>query len=145
MYVNTTPKGETEGVLAFIIPVGQCRLALNGVHHDAGHQGQQWTLALTQERFWWPMMAEDCRAIVRGCRHCQAFEGEVSRAPLCPIQAYAPLELVHLDYTSIESTMELNKSPVVKNVLVMTNHFMRLCPCSGYEGPDSQDGCKGVL
>ena len=71
------------------------------------------------------MMAEDCCAIVRGCPHCQAFEGEVPRAPLCPIRAYAPLELVHLDYTSIESTMELNKPPVVKNVLVMTDHFMR--------------------
>ena len=47
------------------------------------------------------------------------------RAPLCLIQVYAPLELVHLDYTSIESTMELNKPPVVKNVLVMTDHFMR--------------------
>ena len=38
---------------------------------------------------------------------------------------YGPLELVHLDYTGIESTMELNKPPVVKNVLVMTDHFMR--------------------
>ena len=46
-------------------------------------------------------------------------------APLCPIRAYAPLELVHLDYTSIESTMELNKPPVVKNVLMMMDHFMR--------------------
>ena len=46
MYVNTTPKGETEGVLAFIIPVAQRHLALNRVHHDAGHQGQQQTLAL---------------------------------------------------------------------------------------------------
>ena len=100
-------------------------MVLNGVHCDARHQGQQRTLALTQERFWWPMMAEDCCAIVRGCPHCQAFEGEVPRAPLCPIRAYAPLELVHLDYTSIESTMELNKPPVVKNVLVMTDHFMR--------------------
>ena len=126
MYVNMTLKGETEGVLAFIIPVAQHLTALNGVHRDAGHQGQQWTLVLTQERFWWPMMAEDCRAIVRGCLHCQAFEGEVPRAPLCLIQAYAPLELVHLDYTSIESTMELNKPPVVKNVLVMTNHFTLL-------------------
>ena len=125
MYVNMTPKGETEGVLASVIPVGQCCLALNGVHCDAGHQGQQRTLALTQERFWWPMMAEDCRAIVRGCTCCQAFEGEVPRAPLCPIQAYAPLELVHLDYTSIESMTELNKPPVVKNVLVVTDHFMR--------------------
>ena len=47
------------------------------------------------------------------------------RAPFCLIQAYAPLELVHLDYTSIESTMGLNKPPMVKNVLVMTDHFMR--------------------
>ena len=119
MYVNTIPKGEMEGVLAFIIPVAQHRMALNGVHQDASHQGQQQTLAFTQERFWWPMMAEDCCAIVRGCPCCQAFEGEVPRAPLCL------LELVHLDYTSIKSMMELNKPPVVKNVLVMTDHFTR--------------------
>ena len=125
MYINMTPKGETEGVLAFVIPAAQCRMVLNRVHRDAGHQGQQRTLTLTQERFWWPMMVEDCRAIVRGCPHCQAFEGEVPRAPLCPIRAYALLELVHLNYTSIESTMELNKPPMVKNVLVMTDHFMR--------------------
>ena len=99
-------------------------MALNGVHHDASHQGQWRTLAFTQERFWWPMMAEDCHAIVRGCPHCQAFEGEMPKAPLCPIRAYASLELVHLDYTSIESTMELNKPLVVKNILVMTDHFM---------------------
>ena len=85
MYVNMTPKGETEGVLASIVPVGQCHLALNGVHRNVSHQGQQRTLALTQERFWWPMMAEDCCAIVRGCPCCQAFEGEVPRAPLCLI------------------------------------------------------------
>ena len=62
--------------------------------------------------------------IVRGCPHCRAFEGEVPKAPLCPIRVYVPLELVHLDYTSIESTIELNKPPVVKNVLVMMGHFM---------------------
>ena len=83
--INMTPKGKTKEVLAFVIPTAQCRMVLNGVHQDAGHQGQQWILALTQERFWWPMMAEDCRAIVRGCPCCQAFEGEVPRAPLCPI------------------------------------------------------------
>ena len=125
MYVNMTHKGETEGVLGFVMPAAQCHMVLNRVHQDAGHQGQEWTLALMQERFWWSMMAEDCRAIVRECPCCQAFEGEVPRAPLCLIQAYAPLELVHLNYTSIQSTMELNKSPMVKNVLVMTDHFTR--------------------
>ena len=111
MHVSTNPKGETEGVLAFVVPVGQHWMVLNGVNHDAGHQGQQRTLALTQERFWWPMMAEDCRVIVMGCLRCRAFKGEVPRAPLCPIWVYAPLELVHIDYTSIESMMELNRPP----------------------------------
>ena len=139
MYVSTSLKCETEGALAFVVPVGQCQMALNSVHHDASHQGQQRSLALTQERFWWHMMAEDCHTIVRGCPHCLAFEGEVPKAPFCPIRMYAPLELVHLDYNSIESTMELvhldynsiestmelNKPQLVKNILVITDHFMR--------------------
>ena len=32
MYINMTLKGKTEGVLAFVIPVAQCRMALNRVH-----------------------------------------------------------------------------------------------------------------
>ena len=111
MYVKITLKGKTEGVLTFIIPMAQRRMVLNGVHQDVSHQGQQRTLALAQERFWWPMMVEDCQAIVRECPRCQAFKGEVPRAPLCLIRAYAPLEFVHLNYTSIESMMELNKPP----------------------------------
>ena len=123
LYISTMPKGEVEGVLAFLVPTSQHTTALNGVHHDAGHQGQQRTLALAQKHFWWPMMAEDCRALVWGCLRCCAFEGVVPKAPLCPIRAHAPLELVHVDFTSMESTMELNKPPSIKNVLVITDHF----------------------
>ena len=47
------------------------------------------------------------------------------KAPLCPIKAYAPLKLIHIDFTSIELTMELNQPPSIKNVLVVTDHFMR--------------------
>ena len=60
LYVSMMPKGEAEGILAFVVPTGQCRTALNGVHHNAGHQGQQRPLALVQEWFWWPMMTDDC-------------------------------------------------------------------------------------
>ena len=38
MYISMTPKGKTEGVLAFVIPAAQHGMALNGVHWDAGHQ-----------------------------------------------------------------------------------------------------------
>ena len=120
-----TPKGEAEGVVAFVVPMEQCRVTLNGVDRDARHQGQARTLALTQERFWWPTLVEDCKAMFRGCQHCCAIEGAIPKAPLCPIRAYAPLELVHVDFMSIETDMELNKPPGVKNVLVITDHFMR--------------------
>ena len=52
MYISTTPKEELEGVLAFLVPSSQCIKALNGVHRDADHQGQQRTLVMAQECFW---------------------------------------------------------------------------------------------
>ena len=105
LYISTMPNGELEGVLAFLVPSSQLTMALNGVHCNAGHQGQQRTLALAQEHFWWPVMVEDCKALVRDFPRCCAFEGVIPKAPLCHIRAHAPLELVHIDFTSMESTM----------------------------------------
>ena len=123
LYLNVTPRGEAEGVATFVVPTDQCHVTLNGVHRDAGHQGQARTLALNQERFWWPTLVQDCKAMIRGCQHCRAFEGAIPKALLCPIRAYAPLELMHMDFMSIDMDMELNKHPGVKNVLVITDHF----------------------
>ena len=64
LYVNIIPKGETEGLLAFVVPNAHWQAALNGVYQDARHQGQQRMLVLAQEHFWWLKMEEDCRAVV---------------------------------------------------------------------------------
>ena len=125
LYMNIMPKGETEGLLAFVVPSTHRHTALNGVHRDARHQGQHRMLMLAEERFWWPGMVEDCRASVKGCQCCKIFEGAVVKAALCPIKAYVSLKLIHVDFTSIESTMELNQPSSIKNVLVVTDHFMR--------------------
>ena len=125
MYVKIMPKGETKGLLAFIVPPAHRCSTLNGVHRDAGHQGQQRTLALVEEHFWWLKMVEDCQALVKGCQCCQIFKGAIVKALLCPIKAFTPLELVHVDFTSIETTMELNQPPSIKNILVITDHFTR--------------------
>ena len=36
LYLSTTPKGELEGVLAFLFPSLQCTAALIGMHCDVG-------------------------------------------------------------------------------------------------------------
>ena len=42
-----------------------------------------------------------------------------------PNSGICTLELVHVDFTSIDTTMELNQPLSVKNVLVLMDHFTR--------------------
>ena len=53
------------------------------------------------------------------------YEASTPRAPLCLIVATTPLDLLHVDFTTIETTMELDQSPRVANVLVFQDHFTK--------------------
>ena len=57
LYLHSTPKGEDEDLLLFIVSKAHWTAALNRCHQDAGHQGCDHTLSLLQEHFWWPGMA----------------------------------------------------------------------------------------
>ena len=119
------PKGEHEDLLLFVVPKAHWAVALNGSHQDAGHQGCDHTLSLLQEHFWWPGMAKQMRQVIRACTCCLQYEGGISKAPLCPIVATTPLDLLHVVFTSIETTLELNQSPWVASILVFQDHFMK--------------------
>ena len=125
LYLCSKPKGENEDLLLFMVPKTHWTAALNGCHRDAGHQGCDHTLSLLQEHFWWPGMAKQMTQVIRACKHCLQYEGGTPKAPLCPIVATAPLNLLHVDFTSIETTLELNQSPRVANVLVFQDHFTK--------------------
>ena len=107
------------------MPKAHQTATLNGCHQDAGHQGHDHTLSLLQECLWWPRMAKQMTQTIRACTHCLQYEGGFPKAPLCPIVATAPLDLLHVDLTSIETTLEPNKSTRVTNVLVFQDHFMK--------------------
>ena len=71
-------------------------------------------------------MAKQMRQVIKACKHCLQHEGGTPKAPLYPIVATTPLDLLHVDFTSIETTMELNQSPRVTNILVFQDHFTKL-------------------
>ena len=75
--------------------------------------------------FWLPRMAKEMRQIIRACKCCLWYEGGTPKAPLCPIVATIPLDLLHVDFTSIETTLEMNQLPRVANVLVFQDHFTK--------------------
>ena len=70
-------------------------------------------------------MAKQMRQVIRACKHCLQFEGSTPKASLCPIVATTPLDLLHVDFTSIETMLELNQLPRVANVLVFQDHFTK--------------------
>ena len=65
------------------------------------------------------------RQVIKTCRHCLQYEGSTPKTPLCPIVATTPLDLLHVDFTSIETMMELDQLPRVANVLVFQDHFTK--------------------
>ena len=70
-------------------------------------------------------MARDLRNRIRKCGRCKKFEAAPPVAPLRPLTCSGPGELLHVDFTSIEETVPLREEPVIRNVMVMQDHFSK--------------------
>ena len=90
LYLCTTPKGEHEDLMLFVVPRAHQVAPLNGCHWDAGHQGHDCILCLLQECFWWPGMTSQMQQAIKNCTHCLQHVVSLPKAPLHPIVATAP-------------------------------------------------------
>ena len=59
---------------------------------------------------------------IKKCERYIKFKAKQEETPLENIEASHPMELVHIDYLTIET----NKSEKNINILVVTDHFTRL-------------------
>ena len=70
-------------------------------------------------------MARDLRNCIRKCSRCKKFEAAPPIAPLRPLVCSGPGEFLHVDFTSIEETVPHYEEPVIRNVMVMQDHFSK--------------------
>ena len=70
-------------------------------------------------------MARDLRNRIRKCGRCKKFEATPPVAPLRPLACSGPGELLHVDFISIEETVPLREELVIRNVMVMQDHFSK--------------------
>ena len=89
-----------------------------------GHLGIERRTSLLRDRFYWPTMIEDIEHHVKSCLCCLRFKIQPEKAELNPIIATRPLELVHIDYLTVEAP-DNSKSDKDINILVITDHFTR--------------------
>ena len=104
LYLHSMPKGETED-LVFMVPRAHCVTVLNRCHRDVGHQGCDHTLSLLREHLWWLGMTNQMQQSIKSFVCCLQHEGDLSKAPLHLIVATALMDLLHVDFTSIEMTL----------------------------------------
>ena len=86
-----------------------------------GHPNKDRTLSLLRDRFFWPGMTSDTDAWISNCDRCIKRKSNTEvRAPLVNITTTYPLELVCLDYLTLEPS-----KGNISNILVITDHFTR--------------------
>ena len=79
---------------------------------------------LAQQRFYWPRMAESIKSfITKKCR-CVVNKqpNEKPRAPLHPIEAQYPFEIVSIDYIELDQCQGR-----FRYALVVIDNFTRFC------------------
>ena len=114
-----------EEVYQFVVPESSRQLALNGCHANAGHYGRDRAVSLLTERFYWPGMVEQMMEQIRRCGRCIKYAARPEKEELYTLSATAPMELIHVDYTTIEIPENKRGGNAKANVLVVTDHFTR--------------------
>ena len=94
---------------------------LEACHNEIGHLGIERTTSLLKDRFYWPKMESDIEEYVKTCPRCLKFKVIPEKAEFNIINVTRPLELVHIDFLTIEAP---RKDKYV-NILVVTDHFTR--------------------
>ena len=104
-----------------VIPAKSREEILEFAHDRAGHMGREQTIALLRPRCYWPGMYSDVKDHVQECPRCIRRKHPVDQvAPLQNVFTTHPMELVCIDYLTLESS-----KGGIENILVVTDHFTK--------------------
>uniref|UniRef100_A0A673FWP3 Gypsy retrotransposon integrase-like protein 1 n=1 Tax=Sinocyclocheilus rhinocerous TaxID=307959 RepID=A0A673FWP3_9TELE len=113
-------KNGTE-VKQLVLPRKYVPMVLRSLHDESGHLGVDKTIELIRSRFYWPKMGAEVEQYIKNCGRCITRKAFPQRAaPLKQITSQGPLDLVCIDFLSLEPD-----SQGFANILVVTDHFTR--------------------
>ena len=106
-------------ILQLVLPFDYRETALKGVHEDLYHVGLEEGLIQLRNRFFWPYMSMDLEKKLKNCMRCIQKGARSHKAPMKTIVTSYPLELLSIDYLTIECKGQK------QDVLVMIDHFTK--------------------
>ena len=121
LYNKCVSNNREIGYLQFVLHKLFRKQVLEACHDEIGHLGIERTTSLLKDRFYLPGMEDDIEEYVKTCPKCLKFKAVPERAELNIIDVTRPLELVHIDFLTIEAP----KKDKDVNILVVMDHFTR--------------------
>jgi hypothetical protein len=116
--------------LQLCVPHCSLRRQLLQEVHQQGHFGRDKTLALLQQRYYWPSMTKEVAKFVAGCTICQTSKGAATNAGL-----YLPLPVPTTPWECISMDFIQGLPPTTKrsdSILVVVDRFSKMghfIPC----------------
>ena len=131
-----------DGKKRVVVPHHLVDKVLSMAHSDLGHQGRDRTLALCQARFFWCGMGTDVQDFIYKCDRCSRAKHPnlPDKAPLKPIVSTEPLDIVCMDYLSLEQS-----KGGYSNILVLTDHFTKFAIAIPTNSQSASNTAKIIL
>lgn len=125
-----------------LLPVCLVEQVLQSVHDKMGHQGIERTLSLLKQRCYWVGMHEAVDKWVKNCQRCvlAKMPQPKIRASWVPFLASRPLEVVAVDFTSLEPASDGRE-----NVLVVTDVFTKFSQAFPTRDQKAETTAKVIL
>lgn len=89
-------------VSQLVLPSKHVPIILKSMHDSMGHLGIERTTDLVRQRFYWPKISSEIERYIQNCGACITRKGPVQRAPLHQITSSGPMDLVCIDFLSVE-------------------------------------------
>lgn len=117
-------------------------MVLRSMHDESGHLGMGKTIEVITQRFYWPKMGVEVEQYIKNCGRCIIRKALPQRAaPLKQITSQGPLDLVCIDFLSLEPD-----SQGFSNILVVTNHFTRYTQAfPAFPRPEGGHRCQDTV
>ena len=115
---------QTRRYLQIVLPREFHQLVFIELHEKMAHLGVEKVTDLAQQRFYWPRMGADIKHYIqKKCRCIVNKKPNVQdRAPLVPVQATSPFQMVSIDYLHLDKC-----KGGYQYAMVVTDHFTRFC------------------
>ena len=117
-------------------------LVFSELHQKMGHLGSDRVEELCRQRFHWPHMKADVEDFIRNRCPCLASKApnRLEQAPLVPIIATYPFEIVSMDYLKLDKC-----KGGYNHVLVVTDHFTRFAQAYPTKNKNSKSAAAKIF